>query len=98
MLFQSSTIKQTIVTLRESRYDEADVGVLTFTFHVAAEEFLQTGGFDDVEALLSAEGGSFPVIRTADGVSDETFDAPRAPGVDHGDARHGTTALLSKQT
>lgn len=50
---------------------------------VEAHQFPQSGSFDDIEACLSPKGAGFPVLRGADGVSQQAFQGEGSPHLHH---------------
>lgn len=50
---------------------------------IEADQFPQSGSFDNIEARLSSEGAGFPVLRRADGISHQAFQGEGGPHLHH---------------
>lgn len=67
--------------------------------HVIADQLLQGGGVDNVEAHAASKGARFPVFRGADGVSHQALEGERSSHLDHGLPKDRISpGLLHQQT
>lgn len=55
---------------------------------VEAHQFLQSGRLDNVEARLPSKGAGFPVMRRANGISEQAFQGEGGPHLHHALAKY----------